>query len=166
MQLIAYTVFCSKVYTYSYAHLCSYYYIHTALLLIHSLYTYALHTSTYILYTTLSYIYTSYSSQYPIYTHTLYTQSLDPSDIITFNHAFTSKLRRIKIPLLLLTHDTTHADTELDAINTQIEEDRRHIVEANIVRIMKSRKRVLHNELLAETIRQLSIRFQPTPQVS
>ena len=47
-----------------------------------------------------------------------------------------------------------------------VEEDRRHLVEAAIVRVMKARKRFSHNDLVAEISRQLSFRFIPSPQVS
>ena len=46
-----------------------------------------------------------------------------------------------------------------------VEEDRRHLVEASIVRVMKARKRLSHNDLVAEITRQLSHRFVPVPQV-
>lgn len=44
-----------------------------------------------------------------------------------------------------------------------VEEDRRHLVEASIVRIMKSRRTAHHNDLIAEVTRQLSVRFVPSP---
>jgi cullin 3 len=46
-----------------------------------------------------------------------------------------------------------------------VEEERRHHVEAAVVRIMKSRKVLSHNELVMETTRQLAGRFVPNPQV-
>merc|ERR1711862_235104 len=44
-----------------------------------------------------------------------------------------------------------------------VEEDRRHLLEASIVRVMKARKVLSHNDLVAEVTRQLSGRFMPSP---
>lgn len=57
---------------------------------------------------------------------------------------------------------------EIDgSVPDAVEEDRRHLVEAAIVRIVKARKSltVSHNDLIAEVTKQLSIRFNPSPQV-
>lgn len=52
-----------------------------------------------------------------------------------------------------------------ESVPAAVEEERRHHVEAAIVRIMKARKTLSHNELVMETTRQLAMRFTPNPQV-
>ena len=43
-----------------------------------------------------------------------------------------------------------------------VEEDRKHLTEALIVRIMKSRKQLEHNQLVVEVTRHLQNRFSPS----
>ena len=47
----------------------------------------------------------------------------------------------------------------------QVDEDRKHEIEACIVRIMKSRKQLNHNQLVTEVVEQLNKRFQPSPLI-
>uniref|UniRef100_A0A914ENV2 Cullin protein neddylation domain-containing protein n=1 Tax=Acrobeloides nanus TaxID=290746 RepID=A0A914ENV2_9BILA len=47
----------------------------------------------------------------------------------------------------------------------KVEEDRRHEVEAAIVRIMKARKMLSHSELIVESTNQLKARFNPDPML-
>ena len=44
-----------------------------------------------------------------------------------------------------------------------VDEERKHLLEAVIVRIMKARKVLAHNQLLEEINRQVSNRFNPQP---
>mmetsp|Transcript_52802 Transcript_52802/g.92141 ORF Transcript_52802/g.92141 Transcript_52802/m.92141 type:complete len:97 (+) Transcript_52802:1-291(+) len=48
-------------------------------------------------------------------------------------------------------------------VPASVEEDRKHLVEAVIVRVMKSRKTLEHNQLVMEVTRHLTSRFQPSP---
>ena len=94
------------------------------------------------------------------------------NDTFTFNKEYKSKLKRVKIPLVSMKFlQDGQSGTGQDAksgedneVPEPVEESRRHLVEAAIVRIMKARKRLHHNDLIAETTRQLSVRFVPTPQ--
>lgn len=74
-----------------------------------------------------------------------------PSDTFTSNKKFSSKLRKIRVPMASLDKRLTH-----DAV----ERDRTQVIEAAIVRIMKARKVLRHQELVAEVLHQLSF-FRP-----
>lgn len=57
-------------------------------------------------------------------------------------------------------------DGGLGAITSAVEEDRRHFMEAALVRIMKARKTLEHSELVAEAMRQSAHRFSADAVVS
>ena len=113
--------------------------------------------------------------------------------MIAFNAAFESKLRRIKVMLVSEKDaqqslgaagaasggcggaggggsagdaiDEMGSGVTAEGIPVEVEDRRRYQTEAAIVRIMKARKTLVHNELIAEVMRQLSHLFSPTVQV-
>ena len=63
------------------------------------------------------------------------------------NDQFTSKLYRVKIQTVAAKGES---EPERKETRSKVDEDRKHEIEAAIVRIMKARKRMQHNVLVAE----------------
>ncbi|VDD90715.1 unnamed protein product [Enterobius vermicularis] len=89
-------------------------------------------------------------------------REIENTDEFWVNDAFTSKLTRIKIQMVSGRAD---AEPERKETRTKVEEDRKHEVEAAIVRVMKARKNLMHNMLVSEVTQQLKHRFLPNPQL-
>ena len=98
-------------------------------------------------------------------------------DTFAFNPEYKSNARRVKIPLVSIKEASKNKKGAAKAgqasnvsasgnevLPLQLEEERRHLVEAATVRIMKARKQLHHNDLIAEVTKQLQVRFVPTPQ--
>ena len=88
-------------------------------------------------------------------------KSIEAQDTVKLNMAYESNRIRRAIPLISQKDPTV----QLNEVPSSVEEDRKHLVEAAIVRIMKARKTFDHNNLVAEVTRQLSTRFVPAPQL-
>ncbi|CAD5187377.1 cullin-1 [Musa acuminata AAA Group] len=92
-------------------------------------------------------------AKYKILNKEPYTKSISPNDVFEFNSKFSDKMRRIKIPLPPV--------DEKKKVIEDVDKDRRYAIDASIVRIMKSRKVLGHQQLVMECVEQLGRMFKP-----
>lgn len=83
------------------------------------------------------------------------SNKINSTDTFTANPKFSSNMRKIRIPMPSL--DSSFS-------TKKVEENRQIAIEAAIVRIMKARKTLPHQQLLSEVLNQLSF-FNPNPRV-
>ena len=72
------------------------------------------------------------------------------SSTFRVNVGFSTKLKRVRVPLVAMKEIGARSDWHHDQQPDRVKEDRRHLCEATIVRVMKARKVITHNELIAE----------------
>ncbi|KAJ9154482.1 hypothetical protein P3X46_027809 [Hevea brasiliensis] len=92
------------------------------------------------------------------------TKSISPTDYFEFNSKFTDNKSRIKIPLPPVDEKKKAIEDPVDEKKKVIEDvdkDRRYAIDASIVRIMKSRKVLGHQQLVMECVEQLGRMFKP-----
>ncbi|KAI3850808.1 hypothetical protein MKW92_011624 [Papaver armeniacum] len=92
-------------------------------------------------------------AKYKILTKEPSTKTISSTDVFEFNSNFTDKMRRIKIPLPPV--------DEKKKVIEDVDKDRRYAIDASIVRIMKSRKVLGHQNLVMECVEQLGRMFKP-----
>ncbi|VDN58476.1 unnamed protein product [Dracunculus medinensis] len=89
-------------------------------------------------------------------------RDIENTDEFWVNDNFTSKLTRVKIQAVSV---RAEAEPERKETRAKIDDDRKHEIEAAIVRIMKARKHLQHSVLISEVLGQLKHRFHPSPQL-
>lgn len=87
------------------------------------------------------------------------SKNIEPSDRFSVNDKFTSKYTRFKVGIIAANKAET--EKEKKDTNEHIERDRGIQIEACVVRVMKSRKTLSHQELMVEVVNQLKSRFTP-----
>jgi cullin 3 len=88
------------------------------------------------------------------------TKEFGSSDQYYLNPGFKNSLFKIRLPVA---HAKETKTNEKNEVTEKVDEDRRHMVEATIVKVMKTRRRLDHNSLVAETSKILSQKFSPDP---
>lgn len=82
------------------------------------------------------------------------------SDTFTLNHKFVSPRKRITIPI----PTAKISEEEKEAAHETVIEDRRHAIEAAIVRVMKQHKTLDHQMLIMEVSKLCNPVFKPEPR--
>ncbi|XP_042498068.1 cullin-3A-like [Macadamia integrifolia] len=90
------------------------------------------------------------------------SKDIGEDDAFFFNDKFTSKFYKVKIGTVVAQKES---EPEKQETRQRVEEDRKPQIEAAIVRIMKSRRVLDHNNIVAEVTKQLQSRFLPNPVV-
>ena len=86
--------------------------------------------------------------------------SFSAEDEMRVNMDYKSNLFRNKLPVMV-----SKATKENDSIKVQgkVEDDRRYTIEASIIKVMKARRKIEYVNLVSETSRILSLKFNPEP---
>ncbi|GAA5852604.1 hypothetical protein JCM8547_002559 [Rhodosporidiobolus lusitaniae] len=89
-------------------------------------------------------------------------RDVNETDSFSFNASFTCPLAKIKIATIAA---KVESDAERRETENKVDEARNTQCDACVVRVMKNRKELIHQELVNEVITQLAHRFQPSPQM-
>ncbi|CAN0923684.1 CUL3A [Linum grandiflorum] len=88
------------------------------------------------------------------------SKDIGEEDTFLVNDKFSSKFYKVKIGTVVAQKES---EPEKQETRQRVEEDRKPQIEAALVRIMKSRRVLDHNNLISEVTKQLQQRFLPNP---
>lgn len=94
----------------------------------------------------------------PILVKTPKGKSINTGDVFTINDKFSSKKRLVKVPIV-----TARSSNTVDIVPEDVESRRKFIIDAAIIRVMKSRKTLEHTNLVVEVTKQVLRHFSPSP---
>ncbi|KAJ1840629.1 hypothetical protein LPJ73_006365, partial [Coemansia sp. RSA 2703] len=92
------------------------------------------------------------------------SREISSSDVFRFNNGFKSPQYRIRIPVVSA-RNSVETEQEKEASQAAIGQERQYVIEAAVVRIMKTRRQMTHEQLVNETVDQLSSRFMASPKM-
>ncbi|KAF2876588.1 Cullin [Massariosphaeria phaeospora] len=88
------------------------------------------------------------------------SKDVKPTDRFSFNEGFTGKFVKIKVGVVS-SGNKVESDRERRETEKKNDASREYQIEAAVVRIMKQRKELLHQQLVMETLSQLAGKFKP-----
>eukprot|EP01147_Barroeca_monosierra_P005538 gene5538-8920_t len=87
-------------------------------------------------------------------------KGISSTDTYCVNEKFSSRMMKIKVPQVVTKEIAANESKE--ALK-QVNDERKHEIEACIVRTLKARKLLNYNDIVIEVTQQLSHRFRPSP---
>lgn len=88
------------------------------------------------------------------------SKDVKPSDRFSFNESFQGKFVKIKVGVVS-GGNKVESDRERRETEKKNDDSRQFCIEAAVVRIMKQRKELSHQQLISETLGQLATQFKP-----
>lgn len=88
------------------------------------------------------------------------SKDVKPNDRFSFNESFNGKFVKIKVGVVS-SGNKVESDRERRETEKKNDDSRQFCIEAAIVRIMKQRKELSHQQLVMETLGQLAAQFKP-----
>lgn len=88
------------------------------------------------------------------------SNSLEPDHQLRVNMDYKSNLYKNKLSVLV---SKTEKKSEQTAVQGKVEDDRRYAIEAIVIKVMKSRRKIEYLNLVVEATKMLQSRFNPDP---